>query len=124
MMAEPIPYTIEDRAMLRDVRDALLGTFEHPGGLLTEIAVVERKIDGHIANTHVTAMVVAEMATNAARAVAAQAVDVAAELARNERSMRRFVYDAAKYAIGSVLALLATGAVATFWLGLKLSINY
>ncbi len=120
-MSEPVPYTTEDRDMLRSVRDALLGTFERRG-LITNLSIVEGKIDSHLAETHAEAARVGDRAVMVARGVATEAVEVAAILATRTNSPRRFLYNIAQYAAGSTLALIVTWVLATFALGFKVGI--
>ncbi len=126
----PVTYTTDDRAMLRSVRDALLGTFSERG-LITKLSDVERKIDAHISEGTGAAAQIAEVATKVAKGVAADAVNEATKVAaravdaaNSGKSPKQFVVDVAMYATASSVALLATWAAATFWLGLKLSIGH
>jgi hypothetical protein len=129
-MTDPIAYTAEDRDMLRSVRDALLGTFSGRG-LITKLDEVERKIDTHISEGTGAAAYVAEVATRVAKGVAADAIVAATKVAAEAvvtasrgKTPWQFVVDVAMYATASSIALLATWAAATFWLGLKLSIGH
>ena len=126
----PATFTIEDRAMLRSVRDALLGTFSERG-LITKLSDVERKIDTHISEGTGAAAQIAEVATRVAKGVAAEAVTAAADVAAkavvaagNSPSLKQFLINVLMYATASAIALLATWAAATFWLGLKFSIGH
>ena len=83
--------------MLREVHRALVGTLKERG-LARRLEDVESKIDLHIESDNL-------------------------HVAQSALSSTRFLYDAARSAVSSVLALVAASALALFWLGLKISVG-